>query len=84
MDLNLTEFQKLKPNVTGFQLVNWSNPTMEKINQDWLDFDNKDLKLARRRLRVRTACPGQREGWLTQTENRVFIPVLSVFSTREL
>uniref|UniRef100_H3CQE7 Glutamate receptor, ionotropic, AMPA 1b n=1 Tax=Tetraodon nigroviridis TaxID=99883 RepID=H3CQE7_TETNG len=51
MDLNLTEFQKLKPNVTGFQLVNWSNPTMEKINQDWLDFDNKDLKLARRRLR---------------------------------
>ncbi|CAF97342.1 unnamed protein product [Tetraodon nigroviridis] len=52
MDLNLTEFQKLKPNVTGFQLVNWSNPTMEKINQDWLDFDNKDLKLARRRLRV--------------------------------
>lgn len=56
MDLNLTEFQKLKPNVTGFQLVNWSNPTMEKINQDWLDFDNKDLKLARRRLRVHTAC----------------------------
>lgn len=55
MDLNLTEFQKLKPNVTGFQLVNWSNPTMEKINQDWLDFDNKDLKLARRRLRVRAA-----------------------------
>lgn len=59
MDLNLTEFQKLKPNVTGFQLVNWSNPTMDKINQDWLDFDNKDLKLARRRLRVRTVdCPG--------------------------
>lgn len=58
MDLNLTEFQKLKPNVTGFQLVNWSNPTMEKINQDWLDFDNKDLKLARRRLRVRAPdCP---------------------------
>lgn len=54
MDLNLTEFQKLKPNVTGFQLVNWSNPTMEKINQDWLEFDNKDLKLARRRLRVHT------------------------------
>ncbi|TNM84470.1 glutamate receptor 1-like isoform X1 [Takifugu flavidus] len=51
MDLNLTEFQKLKPNVTGFQLVNWSNPSTEKINQDWLEFDNKDLKLARRRLR---------------------------------
>uniref|UniRef100_A0A8C4DXF8 Glutamate receptor n=1 Tax=Dicentrarchus labrax TaxID=13489 RepID=A0A8C4DXF8_DICLA len=45
MDLNLTEFQKLGPNVTGFQLVNRSDPAVEKINQDWLDFDSKDLKL---------------------------------------
>ncbi|XP_034540415.1 glutamate receptor 1-like isoform X1 [Notolabrus celidotus] len=51
MDMNMTEFEKLGPNVTGFQLVNWSDPGVEKINQDWLDFDNKDLKLARRRLR---------------------------------
>uniref|UniRef100_A0A4W6DBA1 Glutamate receptor n=1 Tax=Lates calcarifer TaxID=8187 RepID=A0A4W6DBA1_LATCA len=51
MDLNVTEFQKLGPNVTGFQLVNRSDPAVEKINQDWLDFDSKDLKLARRRLR---------------------------------
>uniref|UniRef100_UPI0037E8EFA0 glutamate receptor 1-like n=1 Tax=Semicossyphus pulcher TaxID=241346 RepID=UPI0037E8EFA0 len=51
MDLNMTEFQKLGPNVTGFQLVNRSDPAVEKINQDWLDFDSKDLKLARRRLR---------------------------------
>uniref|UniRef100_A0A8C4DXG9 Glutamate receptor n=1 Tax=Dicentrarchus labrax TaxID=13489 RepID=A0A8C4DXG9_DICLA len=51
MDLNLTEFQKLGPNVTGFQLVNRSDPAVEKINQDWLDFDSKDLKLARRRLK---------------------------------
>ncbi|XP_028276980.1 glutamate receptor 1-like [Parambassis ranga] len=51
MDLNMTEFQKLGPNVTGFQLVNWSHPAVEKINQDWLDFDSKDLKLARRRLK---------------------------------
>lgn len=54
MDLNVTEFQKLGPNVTGFQLVNRSDPAVEKINQDWLDFDSKDLKLARRRLRVQT------------------------------
>nr|XP_033502058.1 glutamate receptor 1-like [Epinephelus lanceolatus] len=52
MDLNMTEFQKLGPNVTGFQLVNRSDPAVEKINQDWLDFDSKDLKLARRSLRT--------------------------------
>ncbi|XP_069000085.1 glutamate receptor 1b isoform X1 [Embiotoca jacksoni] len=51
MDLNVTEFQNLGPNVTGFQLVNRSDPTVEKIDQDWMDFDSKDLKLTRRRLR---------------------------------
>ncbi|KAM9332794.1 LOW QUALITY PROTEIN: glutamate receptor 1-like [Pholidichthys leucotaenia] len=51
MDLNITEFQKLGPNVTGFQLVNRSDPAVQKINQNWLDFDSKDLKLARRRLK---------------------------------
>uniref|UniRef100_I3IUZ8 Glutamate receptor n=1 Tax=Oreochromis niloticus TaxID=8128 RepID=I3IUZ8_ORENI len=44
LDLNVTEFQKLGPNVTGFQLVNRSDPAVQKINQNWLDFDNKDLK----------------------------------------
>uniref|UniRef100_A0A3B4BG65 Receptor ligand binding region domain-containing protein n=1 Tax=Periophthalmus magnuspinnatus TaxID=409849 RepID=A0A3B4BG65_9GOBI len=29
MDLNITEFQKLAPNVTGFQLVNHSDPNVE-------------------------------------------------------
>lgn len=52
MDLNMTEFQKLGPNVTGFELINRSDPAAVKINQDWLDFDSKDLKLARRSLRV--------------------------------
>ncbi|XP_047463736.1 glutamate receptor 1-like isoform X1 [Mugil cephalus] len=51
LDLNVTEFQKLAPNVTGFQLVNRSNPSVQKINQYWMDFDSKDLKLARRRLK---------------------------------
>ncbi|XP_026037041.1 glutamate receptor 1-like isoform X2 [Astatotilapia calliptera] len=51
LDLNVTEFQKLGPNVTGFQLVNRSDPAVQKINQNWLDFDNKDLKVARRRLK---------------------------------
>ncbi|XP_078142783.1 glutamate receptor 1-like [Centroberyx gerrardi] len=51
LDLNFTEFQKLGANVTGFQLLNVSDPPLLKVNQDWLDFDSKDLKLARRRLR---------------------------------
>ncbi|XP_037543686.1 glutamate receptor 1b [Nematolebias whitei] len=51
LDLNVTEFQKLAPNVTGFQLVNRSDPMVEKINQDWVDFDSKDLRLASKRLK---------------------------------
>uniref|UniRef100_A0A672FDS5 Glutamate receptor, ionotropic, AMPA 1b n=1 Tax=Salarias fasciatus TaxID=181472 RepID=A0A672FDS5_SALFA len=51
LDLNVTEFQKLAPNVTGFQLVNRSDAAVMKVNQDWMEFDSKDLKLARRRLR---------------------------------
>ncbi|XP_034033519.1 glutamate receptor 1b isoform X1 [Thalassophryne amazonica] len=51
LDLNFTEFQKLAPNVTGFQLVNWSDPDTLKINQEWMEFDSKDLKLTHRRLR---------------------------------
>ncbi|XP_056140825.1 glutamate receptor 1-like isoform X4 [Lampris incognitus] len=51
-DLNFTEFQSLGPNVTGFQMMNWSDPAVEKVSQEWLDFDSKDLKLARRKLKV--------------------------------
>ncbi|KAF7641266.1 hypothetical protein LDENG_00287310, partial [Lucifuga dentata] len=51
MDLNITEFQKLGPNVTGFQLVNDSDPMVQRTHQDWMTFDSKDLKPSRRRLR---------------------------------
>ncbi|KAM4619801.1 glutamate receptor 1-like [Polymixia lowei] len=50
-DLNFTEFQKVGANVTGFQLINTSDPAVEKLSQEWLDFDSKDLKLARRKLK---------------------------------
>uniref|UniRef100_A0A3Q2ZGN8 Glutamate receptor n=1 Tax=Kryptolebias marmoratus TaxID=37003 RepID=A0A3Q2ZGN8_KRYMA len=40
-----TSGRRLAPNVTGFQLVNRSDPAVDKINQDWMDFDSKDLKL---------------------------------------
>uniref|UniRef100_A0A3Q2ZCQ4 Glutamate receptor n=1 Tax=Hippocampus comes TaxID=109280 RepID=A0A3Q2ZCQ4_HIPCM len=46
VELNLTEFHALSPNVTGFQLVNWSDPSVLKVQQDWLNFDPKDGKYA--------------------------------------
>uniref|UniRef100_A0A8C6UIU9 Glutamate ionotropic receptor AMPA type subunit 1 n=1 Tax=Neogobius melanostomus TaxID=47308 RepID=A0A8C6UIU9_9GOBI len=51
MDLNITEFQKLAPNVTGFQLVNHTDPNVERVNQEWMVFDSKDSKALRRRLK---------------------------------
>uniref|UniRef100_A0A8C5FBI5 Glutamate receptor n=1 Tax=Gadus morhua TaxID=8049 RepID=A0A8C5FBI5_GADMO len=46
-DLNFTAFQSLGANVTGFQLVNTSDPAVEKLNQEWLDFDTVDVHLPR-------------------------------------
>uniref|UniRef100_A0A672SS60 Glutamate receptor n=1 Tax=Sinocyclocheilus grahami TaxID=75366 RepID=A0A672SS60_SINGR len=39
LDLNLTEFRKAGANVTGFQLMNYTNPTVSRTIQDWLEFD---------------------------------------------
>ena len=52
MDLNLTEFKKGGANVTGFQLVNYTDPLVSSTIQDWLEFDSKDLKIPKRRLKV--------------------------------
>uniref|UniRef100_A0AAY4BEQ2 Glutamate receptor 1-like n=1 Tax=Denticeps clupeoides TaxID=299321 RepID=A0AAY4BEQ2_9TELE len=51
LDLNLTEFRKVGANVTGFQLMNYSDPTVSRTIQEWLDFDSKDLKIPKRRLK---------------------------------
>ncbi|XP_072302081.1 glutamate receptor 1-like isoform X1 [Eucyclogobius newberryi] len=51
MDLNMSEFQKLAPNVTGFQLVNHTDPNVERVNQEWMVFDSKDSRGPRRRLK---------------------------------
>uniref|UniRef100_A0A8C1LR99 Glutamate receptor n=1 Tax=Cyprinus carpio TaxID=7962 RepID=A0A8C1LR99_CYPCA len=51
LDLNLTEFRKGGANVTGFQLMNYTNPTVSRTIQHWLDFDSKDLKSPKRRLK---------------------------------
>ncbi|XP_076131442.1 glutamate receptor 1b isoform X2 [Alosa pseudoharengus] len=51
MDLNLTEFKKAGANVTGFQLMNYTAPLVSSTIQDWLEFDSKDLKILKRRLK---------------------------------
>ncbi|XP_062309118.1 glutamate receptor 1b isoform X2 [Osmerus eperlanus] len=51
LDLNFTEFQRGGANVTGFQLMNYTDPQVSEVIQEWLDFDSKDLKLAKRRLK---------------------------------
>ncbi|XP_051536245.1 glutamate receptor 1-like isoform X3 [Myxocyprinus asiaticus] len=51
LDLNLTEFRKGGANVTGFQLMNYTDPTVSRTIQDWLEFDSKDVKIPKRRLK---------------------------------
>ncbi|XP_017348937.1 glutamate receptor 1b isoform X4 [Ictalurus punctatus] len=51
LDLNLTEFRKGGANITGFQLMNYTDPMVSRTIDDWLDFDSKDLKSPKRRLK---------------------------------
>ncbi|XP_026081018.1 glutamate receptor 1-like isoform X1 [Carassius auratus] len=51
LDIDLTEFKKGEANVTGFQLVNYADPNISRIVQQWMDFDNKDAKVLKRRLK---------------------------------
>uniref|UniRef100_A0A8C9SR84 Glutamate receptor n=1 Tax=Scleropages formosus TaxID=113540 RepID=A0A8C9SR84_SCLFO len=51
LDMNLTEFRNSGANVTGFQLVNHSDPAVSRVAQQWLEFDNKDSKIIKRTLK---------------------------------
>ncbi|GAA6097714.1 glutamate receptor 1a [Tachysurus ichikawai] len=51
MDIDLTEFKKGEANVTGFQLVNYVDPVVSRIVQQWIDFDNKDSKVPKKGLK---------------------------------
>ncbi|XP_051505661.1 glutamate receptor 1-like isoform X2 [Myxocyprinus asiaticus] len=51
LDVNLTEFKKGEANVTGFQLVNYADPNVSRIVQQWMEFDNKDAKVPKRGLK---------------------------------
>lgn len=52
LDLNLTDFQKGGANVTGFQLMNYTDPGVSNVIQEWLEFDSKDLKVPKKRFKV--------------------------------
>uniref|UniRef100_A0A3B1IGE0 Glutamate receptor, ionotropic, AMPA 1b n=1 Tax=Astyanax mexicanus TaxID=7994 RepID=A0A3B1IGE0_ASTMX len=51
LDLNFTEFRKGGANVTGFQLMNYTEPMVSRTIQEWLEFDSKDLKSPKKRLK---------------------------------
>ncbi|XP_060746945.1 glutamate receptor 1b isoform X2 [Tachysurus vachellii] len=51
LDLNLTEFRKGGANITGLQLMNYTDPRVSRTIDDWLEFDSKDLKSPKRRLK---------------------------------
>lgn len=56
MDVDLTHFKKGEANVTGFQLVNYADPGVSRIVQQWMDFDNKDSKVPKKRFKVKALC----------------------------
>lgn len=56
MDIDLSGFKKGEANVTGFQLVNYVDPGVSRIVQQWMDFDNKDSKVTKKGLKVSILC----------------------------
>ena len=52
LDIDLTDLRKGGANITGFQLVNNSDPGVSQVVQQWMEFDNKDVKMPKRSLKV--------------------------------
>uniref|UniRef100_A0A669BLF5 Glutamate receptor n=1 Tax=Oreochromis niloticus TaxID=8128 RepID=A0A669BLF5_ORENI len=52
LDIDLTDLRKGGANITGFQLVNNSEPSVSRIVQQWMEFDNKDSKMPKPGLKV--------------------------------
>nr|XP_061792932.1 glutamate receptor 1-like isoform X4 [Nerophis lumbriciformis] len=53
LDIDLTDLRKGGANITGFQLVNNSEPSVSRVVQQWMEFDNKDSKMPKSGLKVR-------------------------------
>lgn len=54
LDIDLTDLRKGGANITGFQLVNNSEPSVSRVVQQWMEFDNKDSKVPKSGLKVFT------------------------------
>ncbi|XP_077387556.1 glutamate receptor 1a isoform X3 [Festucalex cinctus] len=51
LDIDLTDLRKGGANITGFQLVNNSEPSVSRVVQQWMEFDNKDSKMLKSGLK---------------------------------
>ncbi|XP_061643704.1 glutamate receptor 1a isoform X4 [Phyllopteryx taeniolatus] len=51
LDIDLTDLRKGGANITGFQLVNNSEPSISRVVQQWMEFDNKDSKMPKSGLK---------------------------------
>ncbi|KAM9833100.1 glutamate receptor 1a isoform 4-T4 [Syngnathus typhle] len=51
LDIDLTDLRKGGANITGFQLVNNSEPSVSRVVQQWIEFDNKDSKIPKTGLK---------------------------------
>ncbi|XP_066572920.1 glutamate receptor 1 isoform X1 [Amia ocellicauda] len=51
LDIDLTDFRTGGANVTGFQLVNYTDHNVSRIIQQWMEFDSKDTKVPRKMLK---------------------------------
>ncbi|XP_030001051.1 glutamate receptor 1a isoform X1 [Sphaeramia orbicularis] len=51
LDIDLTDLRKGGANITGFQLVNNSEPSVSRVVQQWMEFDNKDSKMPKTGLK---------------------------------
>ncbi|XP_077465019.1 glutamate receptor 1-like isoform X4 [Stigmatopora argus] len=51
LDIDLTDLRKGGANITGFQLVNNSEPSVSRVVQQWMEFDNKDSKMPKSGLK---------------------------------
>ncbi|XP_077588462.1 glutamate receptor 1a isoform X4 [Stigmatopora nigra] len=51
LDIDLTDLRKGGANITGFQLVNNSDPSVSRVVQQWMEFDNKDSKMPKSGLK---------------------------------
>nr|XP_020449302.1 glutamate receptor 1 isoform X1 [Monopterus albus] len=51
LDIDLTDLRKGGANITGFQLVNNSEPSVSRVVQQWMEFDIKDSKVPKSGLK---------------------------------